>query len=634
MRRSIATVSLSGTLEEKLEAAAVARFDAVEIFENDLLFFDGSPRDVRRMAADLGLEIPLYQPFRDFEGVTDDQLRRNLDRAERKFDVMQELGAPLVLVCSNVSPATIDDDARAADQLAMLAERAARRGLRVGYEALAWGARVNRYAHSWRLVERAGHPHLGIILDSFHILARGDDPAAIRDIPGDRIFFVQIADAPLMNLDLLSWSRHYRCLPGQGDLDLAGMTAAVVEAGYTGPLSLEIFNDEFRASPTRATAQDGMRALAFLEEQVRIRLGGRHPGLFDPPPAPALSGLAFVEFAVEGADERKLGQWFEALGFRRAGRHRSKQVTLFAQGDINLVLNAEPGSFAQSYYRVHGPAICALGLATTDERAALARATAFGATRFEGRIGPNERAIPAVRSLDGSLLYFVGATAGGSALDQDFLRDDNDESGASRPTLGLDRIDHLAQALPAGQLDSWVLFYRAVLGLTPEARWELADPYGIVHSRVVRAPDGSLRIPLNISDKRNTATARSVSTFAGAGVHHIAFSTPDIFAAAAALRAGSLPLLDIPANYYDDLIARYALDGDLVARMARLGILYDRQGDGEFFHLYTQPFEDRFFFELVQRVGGYDQYGAVNAPARMAALARLRARQRPPADLM
>lgn len=142
MRRSIATVSLSGTLEEKLEAAAVARFDAVEIFENDLLFFDGTPRDVRRMAADLGLEIALYQPFRDFEGVTEDQLRRNLDRAERKFDVMQELSAPLVLVCSNVSPATIDDDARAADQLAMLADRAARRGLRVGYEALAWGARV------------------------------------------------------------------------------------------------------------------------------------------------------------------------------------------------------------------------------------------------------------------------------------------------------------------------------------------------------------------------------------------------------------------------------------------------------------------------------------------------------------
>ncbi len=633
MRRSIATVSLSGTLEEKLEAAAVARFDAVEIFENDLLFFDGSPRDVRQLAADLGLDVPLYQPFRDFEGVPDDQFRRNLERAERKFDVMQELGAPLVLVCSNVGPDTIDDDGRAAGQLAALAERAARRGLRIGYEALAWGARVNRYTHAWRLVERAGHPHLGIILDSFHILARGDDPAAIRDIPGERIFFVQIADAPRMSLDLLSWSRHYRCLPGQGDLDVAGMTAAVVEAGYNGPLSLEIFNDDFRASPTRATAQDGMRSLSFLEEQVRIRLGGRHPGLFDPPPAPALSGLSFVEFAVEGIAERKLADWLDNLGFIRAGRHRSKNVTLFRQGAINLVLNAEPDSFAHAYYLVHGPSICALGLRTQEDRSALARATSFGAGRFEGRVGPNEQAIPAVRSLDGSLLYFVDEAHEQVGLYQrDFPGGDTGLDGHAG--LGLDRIDHLAQALPAGQLDSWVLFYRAVLGLEPEARWELADPYGMVHSRVVASPDRSLRIPLNISDSRNTATARSVSTFAGAGVHHIAFSTSDIFAAAEGLHDSGLPLLDIPANYYDDLIARFALDPGLVARMARLGILYDRQGAGEFFHVYTQPFDDRFFFELVQRRGGYDQYGAVNAPIRMAALARLRARQRPPAVIM
>jgi 4-hydroxyphenylpyruvate dioxygenase len=357
-----------------------------------------------------------------------------------------------------------------ADQLATLAEHAARRGLRIGYEALAWGTRVNTYTHAWQLVERANHPHLGIILDSFHILARGDDPAGIRDIPGERIFFVQIADAPRMSLDLLSWSRHYRCLPGQGDLDVAGMTAAVIEAGYTGPLSLEIFNDEFRASPTRATAQDGMRSLSFLEEAVRLRLGGRHAGLFDPPPAPALSGLSFVEFAVDGTDERKLATWLDGLGFRRAGRHRSKNVTLFRQGGINLVLNAEPDSFAQSYYRVHGPSICALGLHTADHRQAMTRATAFGATRFEGRVGPNERAIPAVRSMDGSLLYFLDGSHEATGLAQDFPSGE-EAPEASAIGLGLDRIDHLAQALPAGQLDSWVLFYRAVLGLTPETRW-------------------------------------------------------------------------------------------------------------------------------------------------------------------
>ena len=114
MRRTIATVSLSGALPEKLEAAAAARFDGIEIFENDILFYAGAPRDVRRYTADIGLSIDLFQPFRDFEGVSDEQLRRNLDRAERKFDLMEDLGAPLMLVCSNVSPETSDDPVRAA----------------------------------------------------------------------------------------------------------------------------------------------------------------------------------------------------------------------------------------------------------------------------------------------------------------------------------------------------------------------------------------------------------------------------------------------------------------------------------------------------------------------------------------
>ena len=110
MKRSIATVSLSGTLPEKLDAIAAAGFDGVEIFENDLLYYDGSPREVRQMCTDLGLEISLFQPFRDFEGCRRDRLARNLDRAERKFDLMQELGTDLVLVCSNASADCVGDE--------------------------------------------------------------------------------------------------------------------------------------------------------------------------------------------------------------------------------------------------------------------------------------------------------------------------------------------------------------------------------------------------------------------------------------------------------------------------------------------------------------------------------------------
>src|SRR5574343_1050091 len=144
MRRSIATVCISGTLEEKLESIARARFDAVEIFENDLIYSRMSPREIRQRCADLWLGIDLYQPFRDMDGVGDAQFRRNLDRAERKFDLMAELGATMLLVCSNVQPDVIRDDALMAAQLREMAERAAQRGLRLAYEALAWGSPVNR----------------------------------------------------------------------------------------------------------------------------------------------------------------------------------------------------------------------------------------------------------------------------------------------------------------------------------------------------------------------------------------------------------------------------------------------------------------------------------------------------------
>ena len=255
LRKSIATVALSGTLVDKLEAAATVGFDGVEIMESDLLSFDGSPEDVRRIAGELGLAIDIYQPFRDFEAMPEPQRHRNMDRAERKFDVMQALGTNLVLVCSNTLAGAMDDDARAAADLAEMAERAARRGLRVGYEALCWGRHVRLWGHAWRIVQQAAHPALGLIVDSFHTLALDDDPAGIADVPGERIFYVQLADAPRLSMDVLSWSRHHRNFPYQGDLPVDAFVRAVLASGYQGPLSLEVFNDHFRAAPARMIAR-------------------------------------------------------------------------------------------------------------------------------------------------------------------------------------------------------------------------------------------------------------------------------------------------------------------------------------------------------------------------------------------
>src|SRR6202040_3804215 len=268
MKYSIATVSVSGTLDKKLQAIAAAGFDAVEIFESDFISFDGSGSDVAKICRDLGLSICAFQPFRDFEGMPEPQRARNFTRAERKFDLMHELGTDLLLVCSNVSPASLGGIDRAAADFRELGEIAASRGIRVGFEALAWGRHVNDYRDAWEIVRRANHPSIGIILDSFHALAPAFPVSAIQSIPADKIFLVQLADAPKLGLDVLSWSRHFRCFPGQGDLPVADFMEAVRTTGYSGPLSLEIFNDQFRAGSPVRTATDGLRSLILLQDQL------------------------------------------------------------------------------------------------------------------------------------------------------------------------------------------------------------------------------------------------------------------------------------------------------------------------------------------------------------------------------
>jgi 4-hydroxyphenylpyruvate dioxygenase len=236
--------------------------------EGDLAASGMSPREAARVTAGLGLKVLLYQPLRDCEGVPPSRAADAAGRAARAIEAAAELGAPALLACSNATPGAVADDGLAAAQLAALAEQAAACRVRVAYEALAWGTRVRGWRHAWRLVQAAAHGNLGLCVDSFHVLAPRHDHRPIAAVPGDRIFFLQLADAPLLDLDPLAWSRHYRCLPGQGSLDVAGLAASAAAAGYRGPWSLEVFSDALRqASPARAAAA-AMRSLSALEAAV------------------------------------------------------------------------------------------------------------------------------------------------------------------------------------------------------------------------------------------------------------------------------------------------------------------------------------------------------------------------------
>ncbi|MFG2786067.1 bifunctional sugar phosphate isomerase/epimerase/4-hydroxyphenylpyruvate dioxygenase family protein [Streptomyces sp. NPDC048419] len=588
MRTSIATVSLSGSLTEKLTAASRAGFDGVEIFENDLLASRLAPEEVRERCADLGLSIDLYQPMRDIEGVPEEEFGRNLRRARHKFEVMRRLGAGTVLVCSSVHPLAVDDDDLAARQLSRLADMAQEFGVRVAYEALAWGRHVSTYDHAWQIVERADHPALGTCLDSFHILSRASDPKGIEDIPGEKIFFLQLADAPLLAMDVLQWSRHYRCFPGQGGFDVAGLVGHVLRAGYDGPLSLEVFNDVFRQAEAGPTAVDAHRSLLVLQEAL---------GLADLPGAVVPTGVAFAELVTPDAEP--VSEVLGALGFARTARHRSKPVDLWQQGEARVLVNTGPAA------RREGTGLAAIGLESPDPAGAARRAEALLAPVLPRRRAADDVPLDAVAAPDGTELFFC-ATGWPELPD---WRGDFEDLRHTATDSGVMRVDHLALVQPWHHFDEAALFHRSVLGLSAQESVDVADPYGLLRSRAVTNADGSVRIALSVGAAPSDDTVHA---------QHIALATDDVVAAARRFLAAGGRLLPIPANYYDDLAARFEFTDGELETYRELGILYDRDAHGEFRHCYTRTV-GRVFFELVQRDGGHRGYGAQNAPVRLAA---------------
>jgi 4-hydroxyphenylpyruvate dioxygenase len=619
MKTSIATVSISGDLGEKLEAISAAGFDGVEIFENDFLTYGMSARDVGRMTRDLGLEITLFQPFRDFEGLPEPMRAGAFERARRKFELMNELGTDLMLICSNVSPHALGGIDRAANDFAELGEFARAAGVRVGYEALAWGRHINDHRDAWEIVRRAGHANVGLILDSFHTLARKIAPDTIRAIPGDKIFIVQLADAPLIDMDLLYWSRHFRNMPGEGDLPVVDFMRAVAATGYSGPLSLEIFNDQFRGGLPSAIALDGRRSLLYLVDQV----ARKEPAIALAPPVMPdrveVKNVEFIEFAADEGGAAALASLLTALGFARVARHRSKSVSLFRQGSINIVVNTEQSGLARSSYVAHGTSAYAMGLKVADAAATVARATALGAQMFEQRVAEGELTIPAIRGVGGGLIYFLDDQSELSRVwDTEFVA----VGGTDTSSAGLARIDHVAQTMAYDEMLTWVLFYRSIFATQKSPMVDVLDPAGLVRSQVIENAAGSLRLTLNGAENSRTFAGQFISNAFGSGIQHIAFASTDIFATAEAVRSLGLEPLTVGANYYSDLEARFGLASDFVDRLRRFNILYDRDEGGEFFQFYGPTYGQGMFFEILERRGAYAGYGAPNAPFRIAAQKR------------
>jgi len=621
MLTSIATVSLSGTLEDKLQAVVKAGFDGVEIFENDLLAFPGSAADVGQIIRDLGMQCTLYQPFRDFEGLPDGLRARVFERAERKFDVMEQLGTDLLLVCSNTSPVADADQARIIDDFRELGERAAARGLRVGYEALAWGRHVWDHRQAWEIVKAVDHPAIGLILDSFHSLVRRIPIESLREIDPAKIFIVQVADAPWLNMEYLPWSRHFRNLPGQGDIPVRDYVSELIAIGYRGPLSLEIFNDFLRSVPASSVALDGIRSLRLTVDECSRAAGAALPRPL--PPRVECHGVQFVEFALSQSEAVGFAAMLAAVGFVCTGRHRSKSVERWQQGDANIIVNTEPEGFAHSHHVVHGPCACAIALRVNDVGAAIERAEALAIRSFEGRVGRGEMPVRAIRDVSGSLVYLVP-----HGQEEEMWRRDFEPLQTQEATeAGIVGFDHLAYAMREQELLSWLLHYFAFFDLEKKAAVEIFDPLGLVHSQALESPDRTFRLLLNGSTADNTLTSRLHSRYWGAGLQYVSLRSENIFRTAEALDRLGFDRLRISANYYDDIETRFGLASDFVRQLARWDILYDQDGDGEYLQLNSRAFDKRFYFEVVERRGGYDQYGAANEVIKLTTQSRFKSDQ-------
>ncbi|OYO16595.1 sugar phosphate isomerase [Enemella dayhoffiae] len=620
MRKGIATVSVGGTLTEKLDAISAARFDGIELFDADLISSQLSPRELAARCADLGLGIDLFQPVRDVEGTPPARFDAVLHRVRAKFDVMAQLGVDRVLICSSVAPdAIVDDRDLMAEQLSAVGDLAAEAGILVGYEALAWGRTTSRFTESWDVVQRCGHDHVGVVVDTFHMLGRGDGPEALAGVPGEKITFLQVADAPRMGMAVLDWSRHFRCFPGQGNLDVAPLVAEAYARGYRGPLSLEIFSDVVREADPRATALDAMRSLLHLEEELRdlwaddSEQDRPHVALFDPPPPPARVDPAFVEIAVGGEfGSAGIQQTLSGLGFSHVGTHRGLPVHWWRNGDAHVVLNALPTAAPLS--------VTAVGVGVGDPLDVASRAEALLWPRARSRRRPGDAPLPGLDTPGGLAVFLTGGDHG-DGWQVDFRAPEHPAAAPlNEDGVGLG-IDHIGASIDPNLLPAEQSFFRTVLGMRAGALTEFMQPGGRMRSRPLTPSVGELRMIVSVDDGTRPDEARR-------GLNQVAIAVSDVFAVVAQARRAGLQLMPVPDNYYVDLAARFAeLSSEQVERLRQHGVLYDRdENGGELLHLYTPILGNGFYFEVLERRNGYAGFGAANTSIRLAAHAEQRER--------
>jgi 4-hydroxyphenylpyruvate dioxygenase len=349
-------------------------------------------------------------------------------------------------------------------------------------------------------------------------------------------------------------------------------------------------------------------------------------------------GFEFVEYAAP--EPERLGALFEQMGFTKQARHRSKNVTLYAQGDVNFILNAEPDSFAQAFARVHGPSICAIALRVRDAAHAYRRARELGAWPVEPRVGPMELSIPAIKGIGDSLIYLVDRYGPEHSIyDVDFIpagpgpraaaaHPPSLASGSLRASLaghrgvGLTYVDHLTHNVHRGRMQEWADFYARLFGFRQIRYFDIEGRVTGLHSKAMVSPCGKIRIPINESADDRSQIQEYLTAYRGEGIQHIALATEDIHGSVEQLRDRGIRLMETPDTYYDALQARVPGHEESVERLRKDRILLDGSAsEGFLLQIFTETVIGPIFFEIIQRKGN-EGFGEGNFQALFEAIER------------
>ena len=311
-------------------------------------------------------------------------------------------------------------------------------------------------------------------------------------------------------------------------------------------------------------------------------------------------GFEFVEYAAP--DPTLLRSLFERLGFPVTARHRSKNVTLHSQGDINFVINAEPNSFGQQFAKLHGPSVCAMAFRVHDAAAAFERAISLGATPHKSSVGPMELNIPAIVGIGGSLIYFVDRYGERNIYDVDF----KPVTPEPLERAGLMTIDHLTHNVHRGHMDKWTGFYETMFNFREIRYFDIEGKKTGLFSRALTSPCGKIRIPINESQDDKSQIEEYLREYRGEGIQHIALSTEDIYKTVDVLRGRGVAFQDTPETYYEGIAARVAGHHEKVEELQKRRILIDGSGaenEGILLQIFTANVIGPIFFEIIQRKG-------------------------------